>query len=41
EIAQRSVSQNHICVDCDRQFIEGYETNKGYSDDVKRECLKM
>jgi hypothetical protein len=22
-------------------LIEGYETSKGYSDDVKRECLKM
>jgi transposase-like protein len=24
-----------------RQFIDRYETTKGYSDDVKRECLKM
>jgi transposase-like protein len=29
--------QNHICVDCRRQFIE----SRGYSDEVKRECLKM
>jgi transposase-like protein len=33
--------QNHICVDCKGQFIERYETSKGYSDEVKRECLKM
>jgi hypothetical protein len=38
---KRRGKQNHICVDCDRQFIEGYEASKGYSDDVKRECLKM
>lgn len=33
--------QNNICVDCKRQFIEWYEPRKGYSDEVKRECLKM
>lgn len=33
--------QNHICVDCGRQFIDRYETAKGYSNDVKRECLKL
>ena len=33
--------QNHICVACNRQFIDRYETTKGYSDEVKRECLKM
>lgn len=33
--------QNHICVGCGRQFIERYETSRGYSDEVKRECLKM
>ena len=38
---KRRGKQNHICVDCDRQFIEDYETNRGYSDEVKRECLKM
>lgn len=38
---KRRGKQNHICVNCDRQFIEGYETKKGYSDNVKRECLKM
>lgn len=33
--------QNHICVDCGRQFIEHYETSRGYSNEVKQECLKM
>ncbi len=33
--------QNHICVNCGRQFIDRYETTRGYSDDVKQECLKM
>jgi len=33
--------QNHICVDCGRQFIDCYETHRGYSDELKRECLKM
>jgi len=31
--------QNYICVNCGRQFIHSYE-RKGYSDDVKRSCLK-
>ncbi len=33
--------QNHICVACGRQFIDCYETTKGYSDQVKHSCLKM
>jgi transposase-like protein len=33
--------QNHICVDCGRQFIDSYETHRGYSDEIKSECLKM
>lgn len=33
--------QNHICVSCGRQFINVYEPTKGYSDNVKRECLRM
>jgi transposase-like protein len=36
----RGQKQNYICVNCGRQFIDSYETN-GYSDDVKRTCLKM
>ena len=38
---QRRGKQNHICVDCSRQFINRYEPPKGYPDEVKRECLKM
>ncbi len=33
--------QNHICVSCSRQFIDQYDPPRGYSDDFKRECLKM
>jgi transposase-like protein len=33
--------QNYICVDCDRQFIDGYQPHKGYSGEVKREGIKM
>lgn len=33
--------QNYICVDCQRQFIDCYQTHKGYPDSVRRECLTM
>jgi insertion element IS1 protein InsB len=33
--------QNYICVGCGRQFIHCYQPHKGYSKEVKRECLKM
>lgn len=33
--------QNHICVDCGRQFIDVYAPPRGYSEAIKRECLKM
>ena len=33
--------QNHICVECGRQFIDTYEPLRGYSQSLKRECLKM
>lgn len=33
--------QNYICVDCNRQFIDSYEPNRTYSEDMKQECLKM
>ena len=34
--------QNHICVKCgSSQFIDDYEFQRGYSETVKRECLKM
>ncbi len=32
--------QNHICVECGRQFIDQYD-EVGYSNKFKRECLKM
>jgi transposase-like protein len=36
----RGEKQNYICTNCGRQFIDSYEP-KGYSDDIKRRCLKM
>jgi transposase-like protein len=33
--------QNYICVNCARQFIDCYQPHKGYSCEVKRECLRM
>lgn len=33
--------QNHICVECGRQFIDVYTPPKGYSDETKASCLKM
>jgi transposase-like protein len=33
--------QNYICVGCGRQFIDCYQLHKGYSENLKRECLKM
>ena len=36
----RRGKQNHICVNCGRQFIDHYQP-RGYSDDVKRLCLRM
>ncbi|NJR63127.1 MAG: IS1 family transposase [Cyanobacteria bacterium CRU_2_1] len=33
--------QNHICKECRRQFIDDYAPPTGYSDEFKRECLKM
>ena len=38
---QKKGKQNYICVGCGRQFIEGYQPHKDYSEDVKCECLKM
>jgi transposase-like protein len=32
---------NYICIRCSRQFIDCYQPHKGYSWEVKRECLKM
>ena len=38
---KRKGKQNHICVDCARQFIDCYEPPKGYCEQIKRDCLKM
>ncbi len=32
--------QNHICVNRGRQFIDVYAPPQGYSEAMKRECLK-
>lgn len=37
---RNKVNKHHICCDCHRQFIDIYEP-KGYSDEIKRECLEM
>ena len=37
----RRGKQNHLCVSCGRQFIDVYSPPKGYSDEIKQECLKM
>ena len=37
---QKKGKQNYICVGCGRQFIDCYQPHKGYSEEVKRECLK-
>ena len=33
--------QNHICYNCRRQFLIRNDKPPGYSDEVKRDCLKM
>ena len=33
--------QNYLCVQCGRQFITEYNHHQGYSDEFKRECLKL
>lgn len=37
----RRGKQNHICVDCRRQFVENPKPHRGYSDEVRTLCLKM
>jgi insertion element IS1 protein InsB len=32
--------QNHICVDCGKQFIDSY-SYRGYTQEIKEKCLKM
>ena len=38
---KRRGKQNHICKSCERQFIDMYDPPKGYSEELKQECLKM
>ena len=37
---KRRGKQNHICVKCGRQFIDVYSPPKGYSNEVKQDCLR-
>jgi transposase-like protein len=37
---RRRNKQNYLCKQCGRQFLEFYD-HKGYSDDIKKICLKM
>ena len=37
----RKEKQNYICADCHRQFINDYQPYRGYSDEMRRECLRM
>lgn len=37
----RRGKQNHLCVDCRRQFVANPQTEFGYSDEVRRQCLKL
>jgi len=38
---KRKSKQNHICIRCGRQFIDVYDLPKGYSDEIKQQCLKL
>ena len=38
---KRRGKQNYKCVNCDRQFIDVYSPPKGYSDETKKECLRL
>lgn len=38
---KRKSKQNHICTHCGRQFIDIYNPPKGYSDEIKQQCLKL
>jgi transposase-like protein len=33
--------QNHICVNCRRQFIDAYDESQTYSDETKQRCLTL
>jgi len=38
---KRGSKQNNICTRCRRQFIDVYDPQQGYSEEIKQECLKM
>lgn len=35
------VSCGQICIKCDRQLLDLYDPPKGYSEEIKKECVKM
>lgn len=37
----RRGKQNHFCLDCGRQFVKNPKKHRGYSDEIKKLCLKM
>ena len=37
----RRGKQNHVCLDCGRQFVENPKNHRGYSNKVRKTCLKM
>ncbi len=37
----RKGKQRYICADCQRQFLSAYEPPKGYSEELKRECIEL
>ncbi len=37
----RRGKQNHVCVDCGRQFVKNPKNHRGYSDQTRKTCLKM
>lgn len=39
-LGSNEVNAHYICVNCKRQFIDSYN-QKGYSEDIKKECLEM
>jgi transposase-like protein len=41
KMESEEVNCGHICIQCDRQFIDVYDPPKWYSEEIKQECLKM
>ena len=37
----RRGKQNHLCLGCGRQFVDNPTTKRGYSDGIRRLCLRM